>query len=109
MQKIKTEICALIQKLENNAFEKDTASVSVHSQLQALRHHMERDAEGSPNQQMQMDAAYIRLRQFWLDAVPWCSELSRDVEKIIIMYADRAENALKTTDRHSVGKKRAIS
>ncbi len=109
MQQIKTEICALIQKLENNAFEKETVSVSVQSHLQALLHHMEKNPEGSANQQMQMDAAYIRLRQFWLDAVPWCSELSRDVEKIIILYADRAENALTATDRHSVGKKHAIS
>ena len=33
------------------------------------------------------------LRQFWLDSVPWCSELSRGLEKIIIMYEEQADQA----------------
>lgn len=28
------------------------------------------------------------LKQFWLSSVDWCSELSKQIEKLIIMYED---------------------
>jgi len=34
------------------------------------------------------------LRQFWLDSVPWCSELSKDIEKLIIMVDDLVEEGV---------------
>jgi hypothetical protein len=31
-------------------------------------------------------AAVNELRQFWIDSVAWCSTLSRDIEKIIMIH-----------------------
>ncbi|NNF99416.1 MAG: hypothetical protein HKM93_08560 [Desulfobacteraceae bacterium] len=28
------------------------------------------------------------LRQLWLNAVPWCSELSKGIEKVLICYEE---------------------
>jgi predicted component of type VI protein secretion system len=28
------------------------------------------------------------LEQFWLSSIDWCSELSKQIEKVIIMYED---------------------
>jgi hypothetical protein len=33
-----------------------------------------------------LEDAILRLRDHWLNTVAWCSDLSRDIEKIIIMY-----------------------
>jgi hypothetical protein len=35
------------------------------------------------NRDMRID--YTDLKRFWLESVPWCSELSSRIEKIIIM------------------------
>jgi chromosome condensin MukBEF ATPase and DNA-binding subunit MukB len=33
-------------------------------------------------------AAFVALRQFWLHSIAWCSALSRDIEKLIIIYEE---------------------
>jgi hypothetical protein len=33
-----------------------------------------------------LEEAIFRLRDHWLNAVAWCSDLSRDIEKILILY-----------------------
>lgn len=30
------------------------------------------------------------LKQFWLESIPWCSALSRQVERLLIMFDDEA-------------------
>ena len=37
--------------------------------------------------------AVNELRQFWLDSVAWCSTLSRDIEKIIMIHGELLEAA----------------
>ena len=32
------------------------------------------------------------LKQFWTASVDWCSELSKQLEKLIIIYEDSVEN-----------------
>ena len=31
------------------------------------------------------------LRQFWLHSVPWCSQLSKSLEKVLMVYDELAE------------------
>ena len=38
-----------------------------------------------------LDREFAALKQFWLSSVDWCSELSRQIEKLIIMHADQQE------------------
>ncbi len=33
-------------------------------------------------------AAFAALERFWQESIAWCSALSRDVEKLLIDYAD---------------------
>lgn len=30
------------------------------------------------------------LKQFWLESIPWCSELSRQVERLLILFDEEA-------------------
>ena len=36
-------------------------------------------------------AAFNDLERFWLESIAWCSALSREVEKLLIDYADWSE------------------
>lgn len=40
-----------------------------------------------------LGAAFAALREFWIENISWCSKLSRDVEKLIIIYTDLSANA----------------
>ena len=40
-----------------------------------------------------LDREFADLKQFWLSSVDWCSELSRQIEKLIIMHEDLREGA----------------
>jgi len=35
-----------------------------------------------------LDEGVAQLKRFWLHAVPWCSTLSGELEKILIQYED---------------------
>lgn len=43
--------------------------------------------------QKTLDREFADLKQFWLSSVDWCSELSRQLEKLIIMHEDLREGA----------------
>jgi hypothetical protein len=34
------------------------------------------------------EIGFADLKQFWLSSVDWCSELSKQIEKLIIMHED---------------------
>ena len=34
---------------------------------------------------------FSEFKRFWLESVPWCSDLSRQIEKLIILY-DESQN-----------------
>ncbi len=38
-----------------------------------------------------IESCVALLRQFWLESIPWCSELSKDVEKVLILYEECSE------------------
>ena len=40
----------------------------------------------------ELDPIISELRLFWLNSVAWCSQLSKDIEKIIIIYEESAIN-----------------
>ena len=35
-----------------------------------------------------LDREFADLKQFWLSSIDWCSELSKQIEKLIIMHED---------------------
>jgi len=44
-----------------------------------------RSISGSPRR---LEGRIADLRRFWLESVPWCSPLSKDLEKIITLYSE---------------------
>ena len=38
-----------------------------------------------------LDNRMALLKQFWLESVAWCSELSKKIERLLILYEDARE------------------
>lgn len=38
-----------------------------------------------------IDKRMAVLHHFWIESVPWCSGLSKELEKVLIMYGEAAE------------------
>jgi hypothetical protein len=84
----------LIAKLENSVPGEDRVTAEVLNRLRCFLREMETaGARLSSVTANATDAVFGELRQFWLDSVPWCSDLSRDVEKIMILYEELADRA----------------
>ncbi len=49
------------------------------------------------------DRGFADLKQFWLSSVDWCSELSKQIEKLIIMREDSLNTDFRASfNRHSI-------
>ena len=83
MEELKKEIGVLIEKLEkSNPIDSRTEQITT-SHLKGLLTAME-NAEDPDT----LASRFVDLEQFWLSSVAWCSPLSKDVEKIIIIYQE---------------------
>ena len=78
MDELEKEIAALKDQLEDSDNIGDTIEGQVIYYIDRL---MAADEKT-------MDREFAGLKQFWLSSVDWCSELSRQIEKIIIMHED---------------------
>lgn len=38
-----------------------------------------------------LDPHFAELRQYWLDSIDWCSQLSKEIEKLLIMQEELAD------------------
>ena len=90
MTGLKDEIRRLINRLNTTALQETGPEAAVRGYLKRFLAALE--SGGGQTGNGAADAAYAELRQYWLDAVPWCSDLSRDLEKLIIMYTDTDES-----------------
>ncbi len=86
MERLVKEIHELIDKLEKGLFSENSIESLVLSHLKRILY-----ASGESDKDKSIGVLIDDLRQFWLDSVPWCSELSKDIEKLIIMYSDRVD------------------
>ncbi len=84
MERLIKEIQELIDKLEKGLFSENSIESLVLSHLKRILN----VAGGGSDKDKSVGALIDDLRQFWLDSVPWCSELSKDIEKLIIIYSD---------------------
>jgi len=83
MNELKKEIIALIEKLDKSNPIDSSAEHITASHLKGLLAAMENADDPSTRA-----ARFADLEQFWLSSVAWCSQLSKDVEKIIIIYQE---------------------
>ena len=84
MNELKNEIIALIKKLENsNPIDGSTEHVTtIH--LKRLMTALQNEAETETLQH-----GIAELEHFYATSVAWCSQLSKDIEKIIIIYQEQ--------------------
>jgi hypothetical protein len=78
MEALREEIVALKNRLENA----DINGSPVEGQT---LHYLSLLAEADEHS---LARNLADLKQFWLSSIDWCSELSKQVEKLIIMYED---------------------
>ena len=83
MDELPKEIIALIEKLENsNASNGSTEQITARH-LTGLLAAMDNITDPAA-----LAHRFAALEQLWLSSVAWCSQLSKDVEKIIITYQE---------------------
>ena len=82
------EISALKGQLENSAL------IGNPIEAQAI-YYLERLMAAD---ETTLDREIADLEQFWLSSVDWCSELSKQLEKLIIMHEELQEGEPGTSD-----------
>ena len=87
MDHLKKEIAALIDQLQKS----DLNGSAVERQT---IHHLNRLVAAD---EMAFDQGLADLKQFWLSSVDWCSELSKQIEKLIIMYEDPGDDEARSS------------
>lgn len=88
MDKLRKEIAALIHQLKKS----DIDGSSVERQT---IYHLNRLVEAD---ETAFDQGLTDLKQFWLSSIDWCSELSKQIEKLIIMHADLGDDETRPSD-----------
>ena len=82
MDHLREEIAALIDQLQKS----DINGSAVERQT---IHHLNRLVAAD---EAAFDQGLADLKQFWLSSIDWCSELSKQIEKLIIMHADLSDD-----------------
>jgi len=83
MDELTKEIVALIKKLEkSNPIDGSPEQITT-GQLNGLLAAMENAVDPGT-----LAPRVAELEQFWLSSVAWCSQLSKDVERILIIYQE---------------------
>jgi hypothetical protein len=83
MDELIKEIVVLIDKLERANSPEGSAEQITLSHLRGLMTALEHTVAIS-----ELKPGVLDLEQFWLSSVAWCSQLSKDIEKIIIIYQE---------------------
>ena len=84
MNELLSEIVALIDKLEELNPNYGSSEQITLDLLMRLK-----DALGETDDLRTLESAIVGLEQYQVSSVPWCSQLSKDIEKIIIMYQEQ--------------------
>jgi len=78
MDELREEIAALLNQLNKS----DINGSAVERQtISHLKHLVAADETA-------FDQGLADLKQFWLSSVDWCSELSKQIEELIIMHEE---------------------
>ena len=83
MNELGKEITALVDRLDELNAPEGSAEHTTNSHLKRLMTDLENSEDAKS-----LDTGFAELEQFWLSSVAWCSQLSKDIEKIIIIYQE---------------------
>ena len=79
-QKLKKVVARLIQELQTAVYKEGGMEAQAVRYLARLSEHLESGQLAAGHESME------QLKIFWLRQVPWCSALSRSLEKIIMLH-----------------------
>ena len=83
MNELGKEIAALIDRLEKLNSPAGSTEHTTVSHLKRLMAGLENSEDAKT-----LEPGIAELEQFWLSSVAWCSQLSKEIEKIIIIYQE---------------------
>jgi hypothetical protein len=84
MNEFRKEIIVLIDKLEKMIAPDENSEGITLGYLKVLAAALENSKDSGA-----LATGIADLEQFWVTSVNWCSELSKDIEKIIILYREQ--------------------
>jgi hypothetical protein len=84
MNELLKEILSLIGKLENSVTPEGSTEYITLSHLKRLVTALENTEDIRA-----LEPGFADLEQFWATSVSWCFELSKNIEKIIILYREQ--------------------
>lgn len=84
MNEFQKEIWTLINKLEKKFAPEESSEGIILGFLRALAFASEKAGD-----EHALEMGIADLEKFWATSVNWCSELSKDIEKIIILYREQ--------------------
>jgi hypothetical protein len=83
MNKLGKEITALVDRLEKLNSPEGSTEHTTKNHLKRLMVDLENSEDAKT-----LDTGFAELEKFWLSSVAWCSQLSKEIEKIIIIYQE---------------------
>lgn len=86
MEAIYQALTSLIKELESGPTPPEPIVLEALGRLMAAK----RSLTGH-NNAAAVETQFARLNQFWLQSVPWCSDLSRKLERILMEYKESCE------------------
>ena len=79
------EIADLIRKLETTTLSIGGAEAVTLERLRLLYAAVEKSQHA-----IELNPLFQELKQFWLESIDWCSQLSRDIERLLILQEELA-------------------
>jgi len=83
MNELGKEIAALIDRLEKLNSPEGSTEHTTTSHLKRLMAGLDNNEDAKS-----LKPCFAELEEFWLSSVAWCSQLSKEIEKIIIIYQE---------------------
>lgn len=75
----------LINRLKFMPYDENSSETQVIAYLTRLL------AAAASEERSAIDDGMFQLKHFWFQSIPWCSNLSKEIEKIVIQYDEYAE------------------
>ncbi len=82
MKELTQTIAMLLEQLNAGAIDPGSAEAKAHKRLVLFLTAIESGDRNAMNTHLQ------QLHDFWLNQVPWCSDLSRQLEKVLIQFEE---------------------
>ena len=91
METLRKEIRAQVARLEGAFPQPGSTEEATLTRLRILC-----TAAHQTQQAGDLTHRFAELRQYWLDSIDWCSQLSKDIEKLLIMHDDLVVSEIET-------------